>query len=137
MPKYDNIVNHSRPESQRPKMSMRDRSAQFSPFAALTGHEDAISETARRVDRKIELSEEEMEKLGRKTDLILENPNNEFEFVYFVPDKKKEGGSYVTVRGEVKNIDAIERKITLTDGMTIPFEDVLEINGDLFDDIYG
>jgi len=116
---------------------MHDRAAQFSPFAALTGHEDAINETVRRVDRKIELSEEEKEELGRKTDLIIENPDNEFEFVYFVPDKKKKGGSYVTVRGVVKNIDAIERKIILTDGTVIPFEDVLEISGDLFDDIYG
>ena len=111
MQKYDNIVNHSRPESRRPKMSMHDRAAQFSLFAALTGHEDAISETARRVNRKIEL-------------------------VYFVPDKKKEGGSYVTVRGTVKNVDTIERKITLTDGTTILFDDVLEISGDLFDGIY-
>lgn len=118
-------------------MSMHDRAAQFSPFAALTGHSDAIDETARRVDSKIELSEEEMEELGKKTDIILENPDSEVEFVYFVPDKKKSGGSYVTVRGIVKNIDTIERRITLTDGTVIPFGDVLEINGDLFDVIYG
>lgn len=136
MLKYNNIVNHSRPESRRPKMSMHDRAAQFSPFAALTGHDDAISETARRVDRKIELSEEEKEVLDRKTDIILENPDSEIELVYFVPDKKKEGGSYVTVRGVVKNIDTIERKITLIDGSAILFDDVLEISGDLFDGIY-
>lgn len=118
-------------------MSMHDRAAQFSPFAALTGHSDAIDETARRVDSKIELSEDEMEELGKKTDIILENPDSEVEFVYFIPDKKKSGGSYVTVRGIVKNIDTIERRITLTDGTVIPFGDVLEINGDLLDRIYG
>lgn len=75
---------------------MHDRAAQFSPFAALTGHEDAISETARRVDRKIELSEEEKEALCRKTDLILENPDSE-----------------------------IERKITMTNGTSVLFNDVL------------
>lgn len=137
MSKYERIVNHSRPKSNRSKMSMHDRAAQFSPFAALTGHSDAIDETARRVDSKIELSEEEMEELGKKTDIILENPDSEVEFVYFIPDKKKSGGSYVTVRGIVKNIDTIERRITLTDGTVIPFGDVLEINGDLFDGIYG
>lgn len=77
-------------------MSMHDRAAQFSPFAALTGHEDAISETARRVDREIELSEEEKEALCRKTDLILENPDSE-----------------------------IERKITMTNGTSVLFNDVL------------
>ncbi len=117
-------------------MSMHDRAAQFSPFAALTGHEDAINETARRVDRKIELSEEEKEALGKKTDLILENPDSEIELIYFIPDKKKAGGSYVTVRGVVRKIDTIERKITMTDGTIILFNDVLEINGDLFDGIY-
>lgn len=136
MNRYENIANHSRPKSNHPKMSMHDRAAQFSPFAALTGHNDAINETARRVERKIELSEEKREELGRKTDLILENPDSEIEFVYFVPDKKKEGGSYVTVRGVVKNIDTIERKITLTDGTAILFDDVLEISGDLFNGIY-
>ncbi len=135
MPKYDNLISHTRPESRRPKMSMHVRAAQFSPFAALTGHSDAIDETARRVDRKIELSEEEKEELGRKTDLILENPESEIEFVYFIPDKRKAGGSYVTVRGVVKNIDTIERKISLTDGTNFSFDDVLEINGDLFDGI--
>jgi len=107
MNKYESIINHSRTKSNRSKMSMHDRASQFSPFAALTGHEDAISETARRVDRKIELSEEE-----------------------------KEGDSYVTVRGVVKNINTIERNITLTDGTAILFDDVLEISGDLFNGIY-
>ncbi len=136
MNKYESIVNHSRPKSNRRQMSMHDRAAQFSPFAALTGHEDAINETARRVDRKIELSEEEKEALGKKTDLILENPDSEIELIYFIPDKKKAGGSYVTVRGVVRKIDTIERKITMTDGTIILFNDVLEINGDLFDGIY-
>lgn len=136
MSKHESIISHNRPKSNRPKMSMLDRAAQFSPFAALTGHDDAISETARRVDRKIELSEEKKEELGKKTDLILENPDSEIELVYFIPDKKKEGGSYVTVRGVVKKIDTIERKITLTDGTTVLFDNVLEISGDLFDGIY-
>lgn len=136
MNKYNNLISHSRPKSRHAKMSMHDRAAQFSPFAALTGHEDAINETARRVDRKIELSEEESEELGRKTDLLLENPDCEVEIVYFVPDKKKEGGSYVTVRGVVKKIDTIERKICLTDGIVISFDDVLEIGGDLFDGVF-
>lgn len=136
MNKYENIVSHSRPQSSHPQMSMHDRAAQFSPFAALTGHEDAINETARRVDRKIELSEEEKEALGRKTDLLLENPDSEIEIVYFVPDKKKVGGYYVTVRGVVKKINTIERKITMTDGTSVLFNDVLEIRGDLFDGIY-
>lgn len=135
MNKYESIINHNRPNSHRPKMAMHERAAQFSPFAALTGHGDAISGTARRVDRKIELSDDEKEKLGRKTDLILENPDSKVELVYFVPDKKKEGGSYVTVRGVVKNVDAIERKLILSDGTAIPFDDVLEISAELFDGI--
>ncbi|MCM1166507.1 MAG: YolD-like family protein [Lachnospiraceae bacterium] len=136
MNRYENIIGHNRPKSNRPQMSMHDRAAQFSPFAALTGHSDAISETARRVDRKIELSEEKKEELGRKTDLILENPDSEIELVYFVPDKKKTGGSYVTFRGTVKKIDTIERKILLSDDTAVLFDDVLEISGDLFDGFF-
>lgn len=117
-------------------MSMRDRAAQFSPFAALTGHDAAINETARRVDKKIELSDEAQAELDRKTQRIIENPDSAVEITYFVSDKKKQGGAYVTSSGVVVKIDMVERKLIMSDNAVILFDDVLEINGELFRDMY-
>jgi len=129
MKKYANIIGLPRPESRRPKMSAIDRAAQFSAFAALVGLDEQMNETARIVDGKIELSEDEMEFLDRKFALLVGKLNDEYpdvKITYFVPDKRKSGGSYVTKTVTVKRIDEVFRKIVLMDGVEINIADVLD-----------
>ena len=124
---YDDIIDLPHPTSARhPRMSMTDRAAQFSPFAALVGHGAAIRETARLTDRKVELTEDEKAVLDEKLCLLLDT-GGEAVFVYFLPDEKKDGGAYVTAAGRIKRLDLLERRVILTDGAVIPVEDILEI----------
>ena len=115
-------------------MSLLDRAAQFAPFAALTGYDDAVKETARLTDEKIELSEENLNVLNMKYQILVDRLDEEHEvvFTYFVPDGNKSGGAYVKKRGVVKKVDDYERLITLYDGTKIPMDDVLTIDGDFF-----
>ena len=127
----------------RPHMSMYDRAAQFSPFAALTGFEGVIAETGRLTDRKIELSEGEKVLLDQKLtlidDVIRDKHNPEITVVYFVPDYLKEGGEYEEYTGLVRQIDPIERTVVfLADngrsaGKTIRVDDIKDIHGELVD----
>ena len=129
--------------ANRPQMSMHDRTAQFSPFAALTGFDGVIAETGRMTDRKAELSESQMILLNQKLTLIDDAVQDGYHpvvsVVYFVPDAKKDGGSYQGYTGKVRQVDAVERKLVfLADnnrsaGKEISIEDVLEIHDDLVD----
>ena len=129
--------------ANRPQMSMHDRAAQFSPFAALTGFDGVIAETGRRTDRKIELSESQMTLLDQKLtligDVIRDGYHPVVTVVYFVPDARKEGGSYQEYTGKVRQVDSAERKLVfLADnnrsaGKEISIEDILEIHDDLVD----
>ena len=96
-------------------MSMHDRAAQFSPFAALTGFDDVIAETGRRTDQKIELSESQMTLLNQKLNLIDDAVQDGYHpmvtVVYFVPDAKKDGGSYQEYTGKMRQVDSAERKL--------------------------
>ena len=128
--KYDDIIDLPHPTSQNhPRMSLYDRAAQFSPFAALTGHSPAIAETGRLTDRRVELDEYEMARvdaeLQRLQELLPGGPTASI--TYFVPDERKNGGSYQTVTGEVKRIDAVTGVIQMTDRREIPIEDVFSI----------
>lgn len=128
--KYDDIIDLPHPTSQNhPRMSLYDRAAQFSPFAALTGHGAAIAETGRLTDRRVELDEYEMARvdaeLQRLQELLPGGPTASI--TYFVPDERKNGGSYQTVTGEVKRIDAVTGVIQMTDRREIPIEDVFSI----------
>ena len=132
---YDDMINMPCPTSQRhPRMPRADRAAQFAPFAALTGYDAAIDETGRLTDQKIDISEDMREKLDLKqnflADIIDEQP--EISVTYFVPDKKKSGGAYVTLNGRLKQIDEYEQLIMLTDGKKIPIQEVYSIESDLF-----
>ena len=130
---YDDIVDlPHHVSSTRPQMSMQDRAAQFSPFAALTGYDAAISETARLTDKKIELSEDAQESLDLKMAAIRSQLSSHplVTIVYFVPDELKDGGAYLTHTGQIKRIDDIERTIIMIDGTKIPFDDVFDLNGD-------
>lgn len=133
--KYDGIINLPHKQSfKRPQMSRIDRAAQFAPFAALTGYDDAITETGRLTDEKIEMSEEMLNVLNMKFQLLSDSlgEDNEVIFTYFKPDKKKKGGAYVTAAGVVKKLDDYERLITLCDGTKIPMDDIFSIEGELF-----
>ena len=132
---YDDIIHLPRPEpATRPRMAMEARAAQFSPFAALTGYDDATREEARLVEMRQELSEDMKDMLDAKLAIIVqhikEQPN--IAVTYFLPDGKKAGGRYVTVSGNVKKLDGVERVIMMTDGTKISLEDVRMIEGDLF-----
>ncbi len=124
---YDDIIDLPHPTSAKhPRMSMLERAAQCSPFAALTGHGDAIQETARLTDQKVELTEDEKAVLDEKLRLLAD-AGGEAEFTWFLPDTKKSGGAYVTATSALKKIDPLERRVILTDGTTIPIEDILAI----------
>lgn len=132
---YDDIINlPHHVSSTRPQMSMLDRAAQFSPFAALTGYDAAIKETGRLTENKIDMDEESFKVLNFKfqilRDLIDEEP--EVTFVYFKPDERKAGGAYVSQTGVVKKIQEFERQIVLMSGAIIPMDEVQDIEGDIF-----
>lgn len=136
--KYRKIINLPHHVSEtRPHMSMIDRAAQFSPFAALTGHEAALGETARLTDTFIELDEDEKQMLDAKIHIIMDciEDKPEINIVYFRPDTKKSGGAYISVTGYVKKIDFIKREITMNGKKVIPADCVKEINGSIFDKI--
>ena len=135
MPDYDDIINLPHHVStKRPQMSMLDRAAQFSPFAALTGYDAAIKETGRLTDEKIEMDEESLNMLNMKFQLLVDalDENQEVSFTYFKPDETKAGGAYVTATGIVKKVDDYERLITMVDGAKIPMDDVYSIESEIF-----
>jgi hypothetical protein len=116
-------------------MTLADRAAQFSPFAALTGHGAAIRETARLTDTQVELDETVKATLDEKLRLLLDQADHcpQVSITYFLPDEKKDGGAYVTVTGIIKRVDDMEHVILLTDGQMIPVDDVVAIDSNLFD----
>lgn len=127
MGNYDDIINLSHHESTKhPRMSALNRAAQFSPFAALTGHEAAISETARLTNTRLELDEDRKEELDEQLQIIREHISLEPEvsITYFVPDTQKEGGSYLQVIGVIKRLDDIDHKIVMKNGTVIPINDI-------------
>ena len=133
--RYDDMIYMQNPTPAcKPRMSLYERAAQFSPFAALTGYEDAVEETARLTDARLELSEDMKTILNEKMQMIVDNMDADpiVTITYFVPDKKKTGGAYVDVTGIVKEIDEYERCIVMTDKKKIPIEQVRAIVGDLF-----
>jgi len=133
--KYGDIIHLPHHVSdKRPRIPMVSRAAQFSPFAALTGYDAAIRETGRLTDRRIELSEEQLQELDRKQQLLMENIRDcpEVSVTYFVPDERKQGGAYITITGRVKRINPYTRAMTLTDQTSIPMDEILELESDLF-----
>ena len=128
--KYDDIIALPHPEPRtHPRMSLHDRAAQFSPFAALTGHSAAIAETGRLTDSRITLDESEMTRVDTELqhlqELLPSRPTASI--TYFVPDERKNGGSYRTVTGEVKRIDVVNGVIQTADRQLIPIADVFSI----------
>jgi len=115
-------------------MPLSERAAQFSPFAALTGYGDAIDETGRLTDAKVELAEDAGGILDGKLRLLQERIgiHKEVSVTYFQPDGKKAGGAYVTVVGLVKKIDRYEQALVFQDGTKIPIPEITKIEGEIF-----
>ena len=132
---YEDIIDLSHHVSDtRPNMTRINRAAQFAPFAALTGYGDVIAEAARLTEEKLELTGEEQLMIGEKLNLLktLLPQRPTVTIIYFRPDKKKAGGEYIERTGVVKRIRESERELTLEDGTIIRFEDILEIDGQIF-----
>lgn len=128
---YDDIINLERPISKTHQpMSIESRSAQFAPFAALTGHEDAVKETERLTENKKIIDENYHNILDEKIIYLQNNINNHplVSITYFIKDNKKDGGHYTTTIGNIKKIDSIAKTIILTDKTKIFLEDIIEIN---------
>ena len=132
---YDDIINlPHHVSSSRPHMSSIDRAAQFSPFAALTGYDDAVKETARLTEKRVELDESRKAALNERLciiqDTLVEQPT--VIITYFQPDKKKSGGAYVTATGSVKKIDEYVRTVVMHDTTKIPIDEIISIDGEMF-----
>ena len=135
---YDEILHLPHPTSKKhPRMSMADRAAQFSPFAALTGYDAAILETGRLTEDKLELGEGTQAILDRKQRYLAEiiDTKPEITVTYFVLDEKKSGGAYSTVTGFLKRIDEYERVLMLTDGRKIQLDAIFDIESDEFENV--
>lgn len=127
---YDDIINLPHHVSRNhPQMTMRDRAAQFAPFAALTGYEDAVAETGRLTEQKRELSAQELAELNQRLCFLAEHLKDQpkVSIEYFVPDERKSGGAYRTVNGSIKKINLTERCITLSGGESIRMDDIMSI----------
>ena len=128
--KYDDIINLPHPVSKsHPPMPLSDRAAQFSPFAALTGYEAAMEETARLTDEKQLLSEDAIEKLNEKLRALAEHKDavKNVTITYFKPGEQKNGGAYIAYSGIVKRIDEYARVVIMEDKTAIPIEQIREI----------
>ena len=129
--KYDDIINlPHRVTKKRPHMPVEDRAAQFAPFAALTGYGEAVKETARRTERRMEPDEDMLAILNRRLEYIKEHlgENLKVSVTYFVPDMQKEGGSYESFLGTVKKLDTFRHRLIFQEGREIPFEDLWELS---------
>ena len=138
--KYDDIIMLPHHVSKKhPQMPLLNRAAQFSPFAALTGHDAAIQETQRLTDSFIEIGGSREIKLNEQLLLIRHNLDKrpELKITYFQPDERKSGGSSITVCGRIKKIDEYNRQIIFVDGTVLPIDHIFSIQGDLFSGMDG
>ena len=127
---YADIIDLPHHVSTRhPQKPMEKRAAQFSPFAAMVGHDAAIRETARLTEEQLDLSEDEKAVIDGKLQMIQAHIKEQPEVTvtYFQPDEKKSGGAYVTITGSARRIDEVERILNLADGTVIPLMDIVAV----------
>ena len=132
---YEDIIHLPHPSSTtHPHMSAYDRAAQFVPFAALTGHDAAITETARLTETRVELDEYSKADLNQRLRIIQDRMDEqpEISITYFKPDQKKSGGAYITAVGCIKKIDEYERTVVMKDDTRIPIDQIIEIEGEIY-----
>ena len=130
MRNYDDIINLARPQyHDLPPMSIHDRAAQFSPFAALVGYDAAVEETARLTDSRREMEQDEINELNRQlselNDRLSDRPK--IRVTYFIRDKKKEGGRYASKVGNARTIDQAQNRIVFTYGESVPIKDMYSV----------
>ena len=129
---YDDILHLPRPVSSRhARMSMTDRGAQFSPFAALVGYEKVLEESARLTEAETFLDEGGKELLDRKLQFLAGHLGRmgQIRFLCYRPDERKAGGSFLWIEGIVKKIDLYRRTVVLEDGQEFAIEDIRAIDG--------
>ena len=133
---YRDIIDLPRPVSKKhPKMSDLNRAAQFAPFAALTGYEDLIDESARLTDGRVELDESKKDEIARRINALLQMENAPAAGIrYFVQDSKKSGGAYETVTGKVKKYDALARAVILDSDVAVFIDDIIDVKAECFED---
>lgn len=131
---YDDIINMKKPKSNHIPMDNIQRAAQFAPYAALTGFDEEINETARIVDKKIELSEDKKSELSFKLTYLQEHIKEDIEIqlTYFIKDSKKQGGKYQTITTSLKRIDNPNRIIELKEKQIIKISNIYEIKSECF-----
>ena len=135
---YEDIINLPHHVSSRhPQMSIKNRAAQFAPFEAVTGYGSAVAETARLTDKRIILDEHATDELSTKLNILKEEIDDQPDIAvtYFLPDKKKDGGAYVTATGMLKKIDDFEHILVLVGSEKIPLDDIVEIECKLFENL--
>lgn len=133
--RYDDIIDLPHHQSAtRKRMSMIERAAQFNAFRALTGYGDAVRETARLTEKRMELDEYAKAEINAKLIYMQEHMDEgkEFTVTYFVPDDRKDGGAYVVVTDIVKKIQKFERIIVMENGVEIPIEEIYSIESEAF-----
>ena len=131
MNKYQDILYQARPVSKvHQPMSKSNRAAQFSPFAALTGYEDAVQETARLTTDKITLSEDQIQIINSVLNEISQYlPHSPYvQITYFEPDKRKQGGSYQQISGTIKKIDDVYGMVIMKGNIRIPVHQIVHIS---------
>ncbi|MGN0909644.1 MAG: hypothetical protein ACI4NA_08475 [Succinivibrio sp.] len=134
---YSDIINLPRHVSKAfPHMSMADRAAQFLPFDALSGFDEAIGETERLTSERRSLSEGDLEAMDQRMAFLLERglPSSEVELTVFVRDDRKPGGSFAAVRGRIRRISEAEGRICMEDGTSVRLSDVCAVDGEVFED---
>lgn len=130
MSEYENILDlkHFEPSSKHPRMTLYKRSAQFAPFAALSGYSEQIDETKRLTTRKIELSEDKKEEINNNLSILLSNNNLIAKIIYFLKDKYKSGGKYISISGKIMKYDDIKRFIILENKQKISIDNIVELS---------
>lgn len=136
--RYDDMLDmphHVSPT--RPRMSLHDRAAQFAPFAALTGFGAAITEADRMPERRVELGEAETAELAEKLRILeaRQSEHPQISLTRFIPDARKEGGRYETAEGRLRHIRPVEYTLAFTDGRVFDIDDIINIDGALFEGI--
>ena len=130
MSEYENILDlkHFEPSSKHPRMTLYKRSAQFAPFAALSGYSEQIDETKRLTTRKIELSEDKKEEINNNLSILLSNNNLIAKIVCFLKDKYKSGGKYISISGKIMKYDDIKRFIVLENKQKISIDNIVDLS---------
>lgn len=133
--RYDDIIRlPHHVSSARKQMSMLDRAAQFSPFAALTGYDASIAEAGRLTDQQPELAEDGAAMVDKKLRVLADHLRGKpvIQVTFFQPDRRKAGGAYVTVEGRAKKLDTLARTLLLEDGTTVGFGQILDLDGEIY-----